>query len=114
MQCVLGVKRRAIDAFPQTLLVLVGLPGSGKSTLAARFGAGGWVVVSQDVLHTRAACEAGVVAALAAGRSVVVDRTNVDVASRAVWLAIGARFPDVRCACTSTRCTSMACTSPPR
>ena len=84
---------RALPTQPmitQALLVLVGLPGSGKSTLAAdvlRRGGPQWARVNQDELGSRQACEAECAAALAAGRSVVVDRCNFDRRQRAVWLA---------------------------
>jgi predicted kinase len=70
------------------LVVLVGLPGSGKSTFAEQFADAGWAVVCQDVLGNRKACEEAADAALAAGRQVVVDRTNIDTTQRAHWLRI--------------------------
>ena len=73
---------------PQRLLILVGLPGSGKSTAAATLESRGWVRINQDTLGSRPACEAAASAALAAGRSVVVDRVNFDVRQRGTWVAL--------------------------
>lgn len=72
------------------VLVLVGLPGSGKSTAAQELVAAhaDWARVNQDELGDRRACEAAASAALASGRSVVIDRCNFDAAQRATWLRI--------------------------
>jgi len=47
----------------------------------------GWACVNQDTLGSRRRCEEECAAALAAGRRVVIDRTNIDEAQRAHWLA---------------------------
>jgi predicted kinase len=84
------------------LIVLVGPPGSGKTTWARRAGRGA-VHISQDDLidaitpdgfdHIyrriyRAAEDAVARAALAAGHTVIVDRTNRTRAHRRRWLRI--------------------------
>lgn len=77
---------RVAAAPGQEVVVLVGAPASGKSALAATvFGA--YAAVSRDVLGTAAKCAKAVAAALAAGRSVVVDNTNPTVAARAPFVA---------------------------
>jgi predicted kinase len=89
-------------ADPIECVVLVGLPGAGKSTYA-RQRLGGYDYISKDALppsardkHARQ--DAALRAALTAGRSVVVDNTNVMRADRAAIARIarelGAR---VRC-----------------
>lgn len=75
----------------QTLLLLVGLPGSGKSTLAQLFQQQGWVVINQDQLGDRKACEAACWQALSAGQSVVIDRCNHSAMQRLHWLDIARR-----------------------
>jgi predicted kinase len=85
------------------LILLIGLPGSGKSTWT-RQNASGAIVVSQDDLIDAitplgfeysarpiyaAAEEVIARAALQAGRTVIVDRTNRTAALRARWIAIG-------------------------
>lgn len=75
------------------VLLLCGLPGSGKSTLASRLRTElGWAVANQDELGSRAACATRVRLALAQpdGR-VVVDRCNVEVSQRAVWVELATR-----------------------
>ena len=76
---------------PQVVLVLVGLPGAGKSTLCAaleRRCPGRFVRVCQDLLKSRPKCEKATREALAAGRSAVIDRTNLDAKQRESWVAI--------------------------
>jgi predicted kinase len=85
------------------LILMIGLPGSGKSTWTRR-NASGAIVVSQDDLIDAitplgfeysarpiyaAAEEVIARAALEAGRTVIVDRTNRTPALRARWVAIG-------------------------
>lgn len=77
---------------PLRILLLVGLPGSGKSTLASKLGEQGWVVVNQDTLGSRPACEAAASKALDAGRRVVIDRCNVSISQRLVWLTLADAF----------------------
>jgi predicted kinase len=105
------------------LIVLVGPPGSGKTTWARRNGRG-MVHVSQDGLidaitpdgfdHVygpiyRKAEDAVARAALQAGHTVVVDRTNRTRAHRQRWLQIAreARRPAV--AVVMTTCAALCC-----
>lgn len=72
-------------------VILIGLPGAGKSTFyRARLPA--HVHVSKDefpnVRNKQARQDAALHAALAAGRDVVVDNTNVSLAERASVIAI--------------------------
>jgi len=74
------------------LVILVGLPGSGKSTFYRTRFAATHALVSKDVMKSardkNARQERLVRAALAAGRSVVVDNTNVSRVVRAPLLAL--------------------------
>lgn len=79
-------------AYPQhlvrpelSMLILCGLPGSGKSTLAARLETRGWIIVNQDRLGNRRACERSCQEALACGQRVVIDRCNHDSVQRSHW-----------------------------
>ena len=94
-----GAKIEALNCLcgTQMLIVLSGLPGSGKSmfanTLLERIRADNnegnkWVVVCQDALKTRKACEDAVQLALMEGKSVVVDRTNVSKEQRSYWICL--------------------------
>ena len=83
------------------VLVLSGLPGVGKSELASllltasstEFGPPSRItVVCQDVLGSRKKCEREARSALSSGRSVVVDRTNIDATQRAHWFRIAQEF----------------------
>jgi len=71
----------------QEVVVLCGPMACGKSTLARRKFMG-YERVNQDTLKTFAKCAKVAEAALAAGRSVVVDNTNRDRKTRAQWVAL--------------------------
>lgn len=75
---------------------MVGLPGSGKSTYARR-AYPAYCCVSKDAVppsarDKQARQDAALRAALAAGRSVLVDNTNVTRADRAAIVAIAREF----------------------
>lgn len=78
------------------LVIFTGLPGSGKSTYYREHYAATHVHVSKDLMpNVRARDERQwreIEAALAAGRSVVVDNTNPSRAARAPLIALGRRF----------------------
>jgi bifunctional polynucleotide phosphatase/kinase len=78
----------------QELVVLVGNPGSGKTTTARRFVAAGYVHVEQDAVGSKAAALKAVKAALASGKSVVVDATHGSADNRAPYIGLcaGVRF----------------------
>ncbi len=74
------------------LLLFVGLPGSGKSTLADRLT--GWTRVCQDEEGSRDACEKRFAEAAARGGEgarIVLDRCNISVDQRRVWLDLARR-----------------------
>jgi bifunctional polynucleotide phosphatase/kinase len=66
----------------QELVIMLGYPGSGKSTFSKKnFVAAGYVHVNQDTLKSQQNCMSATHSALASGKSVVVDNTNVRIAS---------------------------------
>jgi predicted kinase len=69
-------------------------------------------VVNQDTLGSRAACEAAAERALRAGQHVVVDRCNVDVPQRRVWVllarAAGARAAALHLSLPARQCEARA------
>lgn len=73
------------------LVILVGLPGSGKTSFFRSRFAATHDLVSKDLNHRGTRQIALIDAALAAGRSVVVDNTNPRVADRAPLIAAGRR-----------------------
>jgi DNA 3'-phosphatase len=79
----------AVPAATQEIAVLVGNMGSGKSTTARALVAAGYIHCEQDKLKTPAAMKKAVRAALAAGKSVVVDATHATAETRAPYLGIG-------------------------
>jgi hypothetical protein len=92
------------DGDTRMMVVLTGPPGSGKTHFAHLLAPrGAFLVVNQEELGSRHACEAAAATALANGRSVIVDRTNVDVAQRSVWLALAARCRVRRLVCVVFR-----------
>lgn len=79
-------------------VILVGLPGAGKSTFyRTRLGAHEHISKDEfpNARNKQARQDAALHAALAAGRDVVVDNTNVSPADRAAIMAI-ARAHDAR------------------
>ena len=83
------------DLTPE-LVLLVGLPASGKSTYFYAHFAGTHEHVSKDLMpnarNRDARQRATIEAALAAGKSVVVDNTNPTPAVRAPLIALGKRL----------------------
>jgi len=75
------------DNEEQEVIVFVGYPASGKSTFAHRYLIPkGYVHVNQDTLKTREKCIAACQRALQEGKSVVIDNTNADTATRANYV----------------------------
>ena len=64
------------DTQPQMIL-LIGIPGSGKSTFAAASFPSGYIIISRDVLRTRAREARALADALEKRSNVVIDNTNV-------------------------------------
>lgn len=100
------------NAAGQTITLLMGLPGSGKSTLARALRAPDVRVVGRDQIrteifgenYTRSPPEPArelvvtrrqvddVEEALASGRDVIIDDTNVTAAARRLWSALAAQL----------------------
>ena len=73
------------------VILLVGLPGCGKSRFVSELtarSAAPVVRVSQDVLGSAPRCMEVMVEALTHGQSVIIDRTNIDLAQRQRWVAL--------------------------
>ncbi|WPH01075.1 putative HAD-superfamily hydrolase,subfamily IIIA, polynucleotide kinase 3 phosphatase [Acrodontium crateriforme] len=75
------------------LVLFCGSPGSGKSTFYWRqMESLGYARVNQDLLKTRDKCMRAASELLEEGRSVVVDNTNADVETRALWIGLAKKF----------------------
>ncbi|KAJ1971080.1 DNA kinase/phosphatase Pnk1, partial [Dimargaris xerosporica] len=75
------------DLSGQEVVVIVGYPASGKSSLAKmQFAKAGYVYVNQDTLKTRTKCVKVCGEALRDGKSVVIDNTNPDRATRKLYI----------------------------
>ncbi|KAG8980936.1 hypothetical protein FRB94_009317 [Tulasnella sp. JGI-2019a] len=95
----------------QVLIVLVGLIGSGKSAFATALQSfpPHFVRCNQDDLGDRKAVEAEVHKALGAGKSVCVDRTNIDASQRRTWIEIGRDYPSVEVWCVEVDMSKEVC-----
>lgn len=69
----------------QEVIILVGLPGSGKSTFAHLY-ASTHTRVCQDELGSRNDCLNVMRLNLKAGKSIIIDRTNINKKQRAYFL----------------------------
>ncbi len=81
----------------KTLVILVGVPGSGKSTYARELEAIGYVRINQDMFKgDRGSTTDAFNNALNAGKNIVLDRCNINVDQRRVWLnkAISAGYEE--------------------
>ncbi|KAH9857756.1 PNK3P-domain-containing protein [Lenzites betulinus] len=81
------------------VVVFVGYPALGKSSFfRAHFAHAGYVHVNQDTLKTRDKCVKATEQALAEGKSVVVDNTNRDQATRKHYVALAKKHKvPIRC-----------------
>eukprot|EP00123_Amoebidium_parasiticum_P006881 comp17719_c0_seq1/m.17640 comp17719_c0_seq1/g.17640 ORF comp17719_c0_seq1/g.17640 comp17719_c0_seq1/m.17640 type:complete len:440 (-) comp17719_c0_seq1:199-1518(-) len=73
----------------QEVILNVGFPASGKTTFSKRYLIpAGYEHINQDTLKTWQKCVAACEAALAKGKSVVIDNTNPDSGSRARYIEV--------------------------
>jgi bifunctional polynucleotide phosphatase/kinase len=72
------------------MIILIGPPGSGKSTLAQLLHKmiKDSVIVNQDVLKTKQNCIKTATAAIQAGKTVILDKTNPSDAARSQFAAL--------------------------
>lgn len=71
------------------VVLFVGSPGAGKSTFYWRhLEPLGYERINQDILKTKPKCFATARELLSAGKSVAIDNTNADCATRAAWIAL--------------------------
>ncbi|KAL3463222.1 polynucleotide kinase 3 phosphatase-domain-containing protein [Aspergillus heterothallicus] len=84
---------------PLELVMFCGSPGAGKSTFYWNYLEPlGYERVNQDNLKSRPKCISVAKEHLAAKRSVVVDNTNADPETRALWLDVAKQFDvPIRC-----------------
>lgn len=75
------------------IVVFVGTPAAGKSSFFRTFLQPlGYVRINQDKLGTRQKCLHAAEAELRDGRSVCIDNTNADIATRKHWLDLAMSF----------------------
>ncbi|KAF9190919.1 hypothetical protein BGZ51_008068 [Haplosporangium sp. Z 767] len=82
------------------VIVFCGYPASGKSSFAKKhiLPTGQYEYVNQDTLKTRDKCLKAVEESLKNTKAVVVDNTNPDVATRALYIALAQKYKvPVRC-----------------
>lgn len=80
------------------MLLLVGLPGSGKTTLCKEQFSN-MERISQDVLGNKNAVIEKTIQCLQAGKSVIIDRTNITVAQRATFINLARDYSVSRIGC---------------
>ncbi|KAJ3052725.1 hypothetical protein HK097_005817, partial [Rhizophlyctis rosea] len=75
------------------LLILVGSPASGKSSyVKTHLLPAGYVHVNQDTLKTREACLKATHLALSSSKSVVIDNTNPEIATRKMYIHVAQKI----------------------
>lgn len=77
---------------PANMLILAGLPGAGKSTHSKQMAQFGYVVINQDLLGSMNKCIEEAAKAMAAGKSVIIDRTNLNQRQRAYWIDLANKY----------------------
>lgn len=75
----------------QEMIVLVGPPASGKSTLS-KWLCFEYVTINQDELGTLSKCKKACTEAIVKGSSVIIDNTNRNAKTRAVWISIAQKY----------------------
>lgn len=85
------------------IVVLVGLPGSGKTTIALEHHKD-LVRISQDELGTRDKCIMEAKKAIEAGKSIIIDRTNISIYQRRAWIKLAHYYgiKEIECVHIST------------
>jgi bifunctional polynucleotide phosphatase/kinase len=83
----------------QEMIIFVGMPASGKSSFSKTYMVPkGYVWINRDSLGTAEKCVKNAKEAISQGKSVVIDNTNPDVASRAKYIAVAKQYKvKVRC-----------------
>ncbi|KAK1923128.1 polynucleotide kinase 3 phosphatase-domain-containing protein [Papiliotrema laurentii] len=74
------------------IVLFVGPPASGKTSFFRKHFAGKYEHINQDTLKTRDKCLQLAQSCLEQGRSVVIDNTNRNRETRAVWVSLAARL----------------------
>lgn len=78
------------------VVILTGIPGSGKSSFCSKYP--GYVRISQDELGSRYMCLSLFRTSLTNGKSVIVDRCNINKMQRLLWINIAKEFgAEVNC-----------------
>lgn len=83
----------------QEIILLCGSPGSGKSTFYRRhLLSHGYAHINQDTLKTKPRCLKVAREHLSAGKSIAIDNTNADTATRKLWIDLAGEFSaPIRC-----------------
>lgn len=75
------------------MIIMVGYQGSGKSYISKKLQTEfNYVVINQDTLKDKAKCVAITNNTLQSGHSIVIDRTNPDIASRKEWINLAKKY----------------------
>lgn len=72
------------------VVVLIGMPGSGKSTFCEKYAS--YVRINQDLLGDRYKCLELFRKSMKEGKSVIIDRCNINKLQRNIWTREAMKF----------------------
>lgn len=72
------------------VIIMCGMPGAGKSTFSSKYPS--YVRINQDELGDRYACLEVFRKSIKEGKSVIIDRCNINKMQRSIWIREALKF----------------------